>query len=191
MARLDEQFNADQHEEQQSFEPLPAGEYPAHVTDSDIKDTKKGDGKYIKLTWEILDGPFAGRLVFENYNYINSSAQAAEIGQRDFASACRALGRPNVTDTEQLHAIPAIIKLKIQPGKDGYAPQNKIAKYSPVSAGIAQPPAAQQAAPPPPGYPPVAPPNPRLTPAAQAYAAPPTAPANPQGRPPWQTPAPQ
>jgi len=172
MAYLGE-FNADQYEEPQSFEPLPPGEYPAQVVDSDIKDTKANDGsKYVKLQWEVLDGQYAGRRVFANYNIINNSPKAQEIGEREFASACRGMSKLHVTDTEELHAIPVIIKLKIEPGKNGYGPSNRITAYKPAykpaSAGISQPPAApaQQAAPP--------------------VGAAPAAPVSPQGKPVWQ-----
>lgn len=130
MADLSElDFNREA-EPSKDFEPLPAGEYLAHVVDSDIKDTSTGSGKYVKLEWEILDGQYTGRKVFANYNIINNSPKAQEIGEAEFSAACLGLGKVGCRDTEELHAIPCVIKLKVQPGKDGYGPSNRITKYS-------------------------------------------------------------
>jgi hypothetical protein len=148
MANLGETFNADDHEEPISFDPLPPGEYVAQVVDSEIKDTKAGDGKYVKLQWQVIDGEYTNRIVFANYNIINPSEKAQEIGEREFAAACRGLGKSHVSDTEELHAIPCVIKLKIDPGKNGYGPSNRITAYKPAVMAQQQPaPVQQQAAP--------------------------------------------
>ena len=83
-------FNANDHDEMGNFDPVPAGDYRAQVVDSDVKGTKSGSGYYAKLEWEIIDGEYTGRKVFANYNLQNNSEKAQEIGQREFAAACRA-----------------------------------------------------------------------------------------------------
>lgn len=130
MADLSElNFNRDA-EPPKDFEPLPAGSYLAQVVDSDIKDTKNGTGKYVKLEWEIIDGEYGGRRVFAMYNIINANPTAQEIGEAEFSAACLGLGKAGCRDTEELHAIPCVIKLKVQPGKGDYGPSNRITKYS-------------------------------------------------------------
>jgi|13_taG_2_1085334.scaffolds.fasta_scaffold09548_5 hypothetical protein len=157
MANLsDLQFNRNA-EPAQDFSPLPMGEYLAQVVASEIKDTKSGTGKYVKLQWQVTDGQHAGRVIFANYNIINANPKAQEIGEREFAAACQGLGKVGVNDTEELHAIPCVIKLKIEPERNGYGPSNRITSYK-VATGVqdappASPPAASQAAPPAAGMP--------------------------------------
>lgn len=45
------------------FDPIPAGKYLAVITETEMKDTKKGGGQYLQLTFQIIDGPFKGRYV--------------------------------------------------------------------------------------------------------------------------------
>jgi hypothetical protein len=156
-------------EPQESYDPIPSGEYVAQVVDSDIKDTKNGTGKYIKLTWEIIDGEYTGRKLFENYNIINSNPQAVEIGERQWAAVQAACGKYAVTDTEEVHAIPCFVKVGIRPAQGNYGPQNSIKGYKPAVAGQQQVAPAQAA------------PVQRPAPTQQR---PPAAPSN-QGKPVW------
>jgi len=132
-------FNANEHAEMQSFDPLPAGEYLAQVVSSEVKSNSKNTGELLKMEWDILDGEYTGRKVFANYNLSHSNPKAAEIGQRELAAACRAMGQGSVQDSEQLHAIPCIIKLKIRPAKGDYGPSNDISDYKPAGATVATP----------------------------------------------------
>jgi len=131
-------FDPNAHEEMQDFTPLPAGEYLAHVVSSEVKSNKSNTGELLKLEWDILGGEYAGRKVFANYNLSHSNPKAAEIGQRELASACRAMGLGAVQDSEQMHAIPCVITLKIRPAKGDYGPSNDIKKYAPGGAMTTQ-----------------------------------------------------
>src|SRR5205823_847825 len=53
-------FNANDIEPSANFEPLPAGSYLAAITESEMMDTKAGTGQYVKLTFQVLDGPSKG-----------------------------------------------------------------------------------------------------------------------------------
>ena len=55
-------FNINQVEDndQGSFSPLPEGEYLAQIIESDVKTTKAGNGRYISLKYEVMDGSFKG-----------------------------------------------------------------------------------------------------------------------------------
>jgi len=105
---------------------LPAGWYNVIVTESDVKDTKAFDGKYLKLTVKVLKGDFKGRLVFLNINLENKNEIAKQIGLRQLGSLLKALGLPAINDTSSLHNIPFCLKLKIRK-QDGYDDQNEIA----------------------------------------------------------------
>jgi hypothetical protein len=102
--KLDFQYEGE-IEEQGSYDrqPLPEGEYHCNVFDSDYKPTKNGNGHYVAVTFEVLDGPHSGRRIFSNYNLDNPNPRAAEIGQQQFARLCLAtLGKPSCGDTDDL-----------------------------------------------------------------------------------------
>ena len=44
------------------------GQVLAVVSESELKPTKTGGGKYLQLTFQIIDGEFKGRLVWARLN---------------------------------------------------------------------------------------------------------------------------
>src|SRR5574337_281755 len=88
----------------QDFAPVPSGEYPAIITDSDMKPTKKNDGQYLELTYQIIDGPYKGRLVWGRLNLDNPNAQAVAIAQGQLNAIVAACGiTAAMSDSQQLH----------------------------------------------------------------------------------------
>ncbi len=133
MAKLPGTFNSDNHDDMRgSFDPIPAGEYPAHVTKSSIEDTKKKDGKYIKLEFTVLDGESKGRKLWSNLNIVNPSEIAMKIAQEELATICRACGKKVVADTLELHEIPLVLTVKEVAAKGDYPPTNDITGYAPA-----------------------------------------------------------
>lgn len=124
-------FDATTVEPQQTFSPIPAGLYAAQVIDSDVKSTKSGTGQYIQLTWQVLDGDFKGRLVFDRLNIRNQNATAEKIGQQQLSGLCHALGVLKVQDTAQLHGKPCRIKVSIRKD-DQYGDSNEIKGYEAI-----------------------------------------------------------
>jgi len=134
MAELNETFDSSGYDDMRGdFDPLPPGEYLAMVKESDVKSTKKGDGKYIALKFEIIKGDFKGRFIWTNLNIINPNPVAVEIAQKELATLCRAIGKPVIKMTEELHGIPFTIKLKIKPAKDDYPAGNEPVNYLPAT----------------------------------------------------------
>jgi hypothetical protein len=137
MANL--QFNASQVPPDEGFNPVPAGQYLCQVISSEIKPTKSGTGTILKLTSQILDGPYNGRLIFDNLNVSNPNPDAERISQRSLADLILAVGMTVLADTEELHFKPFIGKVGIRQDKSGaYPPQNTI-RYTP-RAGNEPPP---------------------------------------------------
>lgn len=132
MAELGE-FNAEEHKPLDSFDPIPPDKYVAMIVESDIADTKSAGGKRLAITWQIVDGEYEGRKVFDNVNLQNASTQAVEIGQRQLATICRAVGKLKVKDSAELHDIPCIIDVRIKPAKGDYAAGNEIRGYAPIN----------------------------------------------------------
>jgi len=128
------------------FAPLPAGDYMAQIVESDVKDTKTGDGKRLNLQLEIMSGPYANRKVFDGLNISNPSAQAQGIALRQLAAITTALGLPSIDDSEELHFKPLMIRLKVK-NDPAYGPKNEVSRYMPVGGGRASAPPADKATP--------------------------------------------
>jgi len=137
-------FQSDPNDAQeQSFDPVPAGSYPVVIEDSDYVDNKKGNGKMVKLVYQIIDGPFKGKKLFENLNLENPNDQAVQIARRTLNAICVAVGVPHVQDTAQLHNIPFMVEVKMKDSPE-YGMQNVIKKHLAIdgSAPAAPAPAA-------------------------------------------------
>ena len=136
MAKLGYTVNPD--ETIDSYDVIPAGEYTAIIESSDYVDNKKGTGKILKLTYQIIDGPMKDRKIFDNLSLENPSAQAVEIAKKVLNSIGVATGVGHVDDSYDLHDIPMKIKVKIE-GKeeDDYGRKNRITKYTAINAQAA------------------------------------------------------
>ncbi|MBY3263840.1 DUF669 domain-containing protein [Rhizobium laguerreae] len=134
MASLGKSFNATEHDTEQrgDYTELPNGVYKLEIEASDIVPTKAGNGTILKTTMSVVEPEeLKGRKLFESFNLENQNAQAQEIGQRAFASLCRAVGIDSVEDSEQLHFISFTAKIGLgKPSKDGqYPARAEIKRY--------------------------------------------------------------
>lgn len=105
MASLGKKFDATQHDtEQRDYAELPEGVYKLEMEASDVKETTKKNGTILSATFVVIEPEqYKGRKLFGNYNLENANPQAQEIGQKQFASLCRAVGLADVDDSEELH----------------------------------------------------------------------------------------
>jgi len=110
------------------FEVIPAGEYPAIVTKSEMKPTKDGTGQRLNLTLQILSGQYQNRIVFDGLNVKNKSAQAEQIGLSQLKALCVAVNVPDPKSSEELHGKPFSLKVKIGKDQNGN-PRNEVAGY--------------------------------------------------------------
>jgi hypothetical protein len=127
-------FDASTVAPQQSYNPVPAGVYLAHVTDSSINPLKSGKGTGMKLTLEILDGEFKGRKVFENLNVQHENAETQSIAQSALSALCHACGVVKLTDTAMLHFKPLKIKVAVREAQGQYQASNNVKGYEAVQA---------------------------------------------------------
>lgn len=133
-------FDASQYETKAGggdFEPLPTGWYSATITGSEMRDTRAGDGEYLKVEWTIFDGEFEGRKVWQNVNLKNPNPKAVAIGNEQLAAICKAVGVIKPNDSEELHDKVCKIQVKIRPAKDGYPASNDVKNAAPVDNGVA------------------------------------------------------
>ena len=137
MAQLN--FNAEGVDPNVGFEPIPAGDYTAMITESEIKPTKAGTGAYLQLVWEIVDGVYQGRKLWQRINVQNQSQQAEEIGQRQLSNICHAVNMLQVQDSAELHNRPAIVKVKFVPADGQYNAKNEITSCESLQGAVQQP----------------------------------------------------
>lgn len=133
MAQLGKAFDSSQHDDMGDFDPIPAGQYPMIIDESSVEDTAKKTGKYIKFRFKVINGEFKGRFVWTNLNIINPNPVAVEIAQKELATICRACGKAVIQDTQELHGIPMLVKVRIIPPKGDYPAKNAPSGYKPIS----------------------------------------------------------
>jgi hypothetical protein len=97
-----------------NFEPLPAGWYDATISSAEIVPTKMGNGKYIKIRYNINGPTHQGRVVFGNLNVRNPNPKAEEIGRQQLGEIMRAIGLTSLKDTDQMIGGNLAIKLDIR-----------------------------------------------------------------------------
>lgn len=139
-------FDASGVEPAVPFELLPPGKYRAQIVQSEMQATKQGDGQMLWLEFDVLDGPFQGRKVWERLNLVNRNQTTVEIAQRQLSAICHAVDRIQVTDSEQLHFRPLLLTVAVEMDKrDEHLPVGQQRKQNRVK-GYAKAPGAPMAA---------------------------------------------
>lgn len=131
-------FDATQVDPSVDFEPIPAGKYLAIITDSGMKPTKSGNGSYLELTFQVLDGPYKNRLLWSRLNLDNPNRQAVEIARGQLSAICHAVGVPRPKDSVELHGIPLTITVRLKRRDDGEV-FNEIRGYAKKEAATGVP----------------------------------------------------
>jgi hypothetical protein len=140
-------FDASQVVPQQSSGPLPAGVYLAHIVESDVQPLKSGNGEGLKLTFEVIDGQFKGRKVYENLNIRHTSEDTQRIAQSQLSALCHAVNVIKLMDTAALHFKPVRINVTVREAVGQYKASNNIKGYEAAGGGISAPTAPQAPAP--------------------------------------------
>jgi len=122
-------FNANEVEPSKEFDPIPAGKYIAVITDSEIKETRAGTGRYLQLEFEITDGEFAGRKLWARLNIENQNAEAVRLARADLSAICRAVNVLTPSDSIDLHNLPLVIKVHCRKDKNTGEITNDIRGY--------------------------------------------------------------
>jgi len=120
--------------EPNQFDVIPAGEYEACIVKSQMKQTKDGQGQYLELELQILNGQFQNRKLFDRLNLKNQSAKAVQIAQGTLSAICRAVSVLTPNDSLELHNKPLRVKVKVTKD-DQYGDKNEIMAYKARQAG--------------------------------------------------------
>lgn len=140
-------FDANTVEPNDSFDPLPNGDYLCVISSSEMKPTKSGDGSFLELEMEVIDGPCKGRKVWDRLNLNNANETAVRIAQGTLSAICRAVNVLTPTDSCELHDIPLVVKVVCKKRADtgemtnevkGYKGRNAVAKEATSAVGSPQ-----------------------------------------------------
>lgn len=129
-------FNVDMAPDAMDFDVIPAGNYEAIITDSQVMENKAGTGEYLKLELTIVNGEFEGRKLFENLNLVHPNETTVRIAQGTLKQIAVACGKASgvVTESEELHDIPMSINVSVELRKDNGRVANRIKGYAAVGA---------------------------------------------------------
>lgn len=138
MAQIPGGFVPDANDQWQGFEALPAGEYKVQIVDTDLVETKAGDGQYIKIVFEVIGHPsYNGRKIFDNINIVNPNSDAVRIGKQRLNTICALTGMKTIKDTAQLHGKTLSLLLTVGKNKQTGDDTNIIKKYMDIGgAGV-------------------------------------------------------
>ena len=140
-------FNADNVEPMNDFDPIPAGKYTAIITGSEMKDTKSGNGSYLELNFQIIEGQYKNRLLWARLNLDNPNELTVKIARAELAAICRSIGVTEPKDSCELHNLPLVISVKQKTDSDGEV-RNEVKGYSKHQGGNGKPAQAASSVPP-------------------------------------------
>ncbi len=139
-------FNANNVDPATEFEPIPPGKYVAVITASEMKATKAGNGSYLELTFQVIEGEFKGRLLWARLNLDNPNALTVKIARSELSAICRSVGVMEPKDSCELHNLPLVVSVRQETDRDGNV-RNAIKGYAkretavaPAQAATATPP---------------------------------------------------
>ena len=141
-------FNANDVDPAIDFEPIPAGKYLAIIAASEMKPTKSGNGSYLELQFQVIEGEYKGRLLWSRLNLDNPNQQAVQIARAELSAVCRAVGVMQPKDSVELHNLPLLVTVKCKKREDTGEMTNEIKGYTKKEAATGQTQQATSSTPP-------------------------------------------
>jgi hypothetical protein len=137
-------FDANQVEPTSGKDPIPAGKYVAAIAVSELKPTKNGNGQYLELEYQVLEGEHKGRKVWSRHNLHHPNAQTVQIARGELSAICRAVGVMAPKDSAELHNLPLTVTVKVKKREDNGEMTNEVTAWAKKDAAAGAP---QQATP--------------------------------------------
>jgi hypothetical protein len=124
------------------YPPVPAGDYKACLVEIGDKDNPSqaftvagtGKGEFLRTVWEIVDGEYKGRKLFENlqlkrYGNTEKDQKTQKIARSKLSKICLSYGiSGSLQDTNQLlNKPPVLVRVKVRDGQNG--PSNEITNW--------------------------------------------------------------
>lgn len=139
-------FDAQTVEPNDSFDPIPNGDYLCIIATSEMKPTKAGDGAYLELELQVIEGPYQGRKLWDRLNLNNANETTVKIAKGTLSAICRAVGVLQPKDSCELHDLPLVVKVACKKREDTDELTNVVKGYKKRDA-LAATPAASSTAP--------------------------------------------
>ena len=123
-------FNVDFGQvKEQSFNCLPVGDYNLVSDDAMLKESKSG-GEYVSIKFRVLDGPYAGRFIFQSFTTRNVNEKAVAIGLAQLKQFIICAGAKIEKTNDVLdfvgHKVAARVKIRTS---EEYGDQNTISYF--------------------------------------------------------------
>ena len=122
-------FDAQTVEPNDSFDPIPNGDYLCIITASEMKPTKAGDGAYLELEMQVIEGQYQGRKLWDRLNLNNANDTTVKIAKGTLSAICRAVGVLQPKDSCELHDLPILVKVACKKRDDTDELTNVVKSY--------------------------------------------------------------
>jgi len=122
-------FDAQTVEPNDTFDPLPNGDYLCIITASEMKPTKAGDGAYLELEMQVIEGQYQGRKLWDRLNLNNANDTTVKIAKGTLSAICRAVGVLQPKDSCELHDLPMLVKVACKKRDDTDELTNVVKSY--------------------------------------------------------------
>jgi len=120
-----------------SYEPLPNGDYNVIAIDSEWQQTKSGNGRFVKMVFQVIDGQYSGRQLFFRFNLENQNQDAARIAREQLSAMCHAVNVLKPNDTCELHNLPLVVHVTIRKNEQTGEFTNEIKGFKPKGSAVA------------------------------------------------------
>ena len=126
-------FSSEGIERPGNYDPMPNGDYPAIISESQMKHPKDQYGQpdttrpaYLELKLIIIEGEFKGRTVFDRLHLNNANETTRKIAKGTLASILDAVGLVSINDSSELHNKPLMAKLVVKPASGSFSAGNEV-----------------------------------------------------------------
>lgn len=123
-------FNAHEVDPNVGFDPIPAGKHLCVITSSEMKRTKAGDGEYLQIELEVIDGPCKGRKVWDRLTLKHPNEMTVRIARGALSAICRAVGVMAPKDSVELHNLPLLVSVGLKKREDTGEMTNVVKGYA-------------------------------------------------------------
>lgn len=116
---------------QNNYDLIPTGWYTAQISKEEERTSSTGT-PYLSYEFTIIEGQFANRKVFVNFNLYSSNPEAARISRENIVAIGHALGMINVRNSSEL--VGGVLQIRITTrNQEGYEPRNDVKGYKPCA----------------------------------------------------------
>lgn len=129
--KLDETFDVTNYDELIRFTPIPAGKYKLQIENSEMRETKAGDGSYLVFAFSVVEGEYKGRKIWQNFTWMNPSEKAVRIGRAQLGGLVRACGKQTIEDTDALNSCVVFGDVRVRRSEQ-YGDSYEIKRFYPL-----------------------------------------------------------